>query len=99
MPERRFSNQTPEQILGHLRNFLHPENQYDLVVDPLGIHMFIRECLKSSRRKQRKILTEKEMRIQRDQQNMKPSDIRLSNTKKRVNPKIRSVKRGRTVKL
>lgn len=96
MGPRRFSNQTVEQILKHLGNFLDVTSAYDLQIDPLGIYFSIRESTRHRRSKGR---SEKREKIRGQQDCMTKRERKLSNTKKRTQPKIRSVKKGRTVTL
>jgi len=96
MPAKHFRYQKPEQIIQHLAHFLSGRVTYDLKIDPLGVYFEIRE---SSGKRRRKQASEKRKIIQGEQQNMSKRKRKLSNTAKRTNPKIRSVKKGRTVKL
>ncbi len=93
---KRFRNQSAGQILGHLARLFDGESEYDLCVDPLGVFFEIRE---SRGRGKKKKPSRKKRRIRSEQSQMKPRQKKLSNTKKRINPKIRSVKKGRTVTL
>jgi len=95
---KRFSNQTPEQILKHLKHFLDESVTYDLYIDTLNVNFFIRESIK--KRKRGKI-SEKKKKLKELQKNKNLSkrQRKLIATKKRTRPKIRSVKKGRTVIL
>lgn len=95
---KKFSNQTPEQVISHLCHLLGYDTKYDLSVDPFGVYFVIRECSRQSRGS-KKQGSDKRDRIRGEHSSMKPRQIKLSNTKKRINPKIRSVKKGRTVPL
>ncbi|MFC2154038.1 hypothetical protein ACFLRC_00965 [Candidatus Altiarchaeota archaeon] len=94
--EKRFSNQTPDQIIKHLSNLLSTDTSYSLRVDPLGVYFEIKES-RGGRKKKK--LSDKRAKIKSEQGKMSPRQRKLSNTKKRINPKIRSVKKGRTVTL
>jgi hypothetical protein len=67
---------------------------YNLSVDPLGIYFELREsnC-------QPKVESEKRIMLRQEFQHMSKKMRRLGGTRKRVGPKIRSVKKGRTVNL
>ena len=94
MPKQKFSNQKPDQIIAHLSNLFNRDVKYNLVVDPLGIHFTITESIKQERE-----VSDKRKRIKEDQKNMTKGQRKLTGTKKRKGPKIRTVKKGRTVKL
>lgn len=94
MAGKRFSNQSGEQIMGHLSNFLREGSYYNLSIDPLGIRFLITESVKKKRKP-----SEKRIRIREEHSNMSKRQKKLSSTKKRTKPKIRSVKKGRTVPL
>ncbi|MCX6695347.1 MAG: hypothetical protein NTU61_03540 [Candidatus Altiarchaeota archaeon] len=92
MPPKKFSNQNPEQIISHLANFLKDNNMYNLYIDPLGVFFSINEA-RGGQRKQ-------EVPLPRDWHQMSERERReYRNKKRRVSPKIRSVKKGRTVSL
>jgi hypothetical protein len=91
---KRFGNQSPEEILRHLTNLLHRDKVYTLCVDPMGIYFEIRES-----QRQLHDTSEKEMRIRQQTQHLPQRLRRLTSTRKRINPKIRTVKKGRTVNL
>ncbi|MFH0863018.1 MAG: hypothetical protein V1875_08335 [Candidatus Altiarchaeota archaeon] len=91
---KRFSNQTKEEVLKHLANLLRPGTIYNLQSDPLDLHFEIRESDRQPRE-----VSDKRQRIQAEFQHMSKKKRRLSGTRKRVGPKIRSVKKGRTVNL
>ena len=93
--EKRFRNQSSVQILKHLSHLLSSNANYSLYVDPLGVYFEVRE----SRGRRKKRVSSKKQMIKSEQSGMKPRQKKLSNTKKRINPKIRSVKKGRTVTL
>jgi len=94
MGSKRFGNQTREQILKHLENLLSPQPYYNLWVDPLGICFEIRESAKQGGKTSRK-------REQFNSQfaNLSKGKLRRLASKKHTRPKIRSVKKGRTVQL
>ncbi len=94
MKSKRFSNQTAEQILKHLHTLLDDKQKYTLTADPLGIHFTVTES-----RKIRKKLSGKKINLKKEQEFMSKKQRRKSNTKKRTRPKIRTVKKGRTVNL
>jgi len=91
---KRFSNQSHEQIISHLYYFLNENTEYNLSIDPLGIRFIITESTKKKRKP-----SEKRKLIREEQKNMSKRQKKLSGTKKRTRPKIRSVKKGRTVAL
>jgi hypothetical protein len=91
---KRFSNQNKEEILRHLTNLLKPNTLYHLSADPLEIFFEIRESNRPPRP-----LSDKRMMVQEEFRNFSKKKRRLSGTRKRVHPKIRSIKRGRTVNL
>ncbi|ODS39231.1 hypothetical protein BEH94_01645 [Candidatus Altiarchaeales archaeon WOR_SM1_SCG] len=94
MPAQKFSNQKPEQIIAHLSNLLEYDLKYNLVVDPLGVHFTITESTKQDKR-----TSDKRKKLKEEQKKMTKGQRKLSGTRKRTNPKIRSIKKGRTVKL
>jgi len=92
MPPKRFSNQTPEQIISHLSHFLRNNTLYSLYIDPLGVYFSINECHGGPRRQ--------EVSLPKDWHQMSDKERRdYRNKKRRNNPKIRNVKKGRTVSL
>jgi hypothetical protein len=94
MGSKYFGNQEKEQIIAHIKSFLRPGLRYNLKIDPLGIHFEIFEAV---RREERKTNREQFGHEVRD---MTQKERRRFNLKRRrTNPKIRSVKRGRTVSL
>ena len=94
MPRQKFSNQTSQQIIAHLSNLLDCDIKYNLIVDPLGIRFEITRSIKQKRR-----TSSKRKKLKEEQKDMTKKQRKLSSTKKRTRPKIRSVKKGRTVKL
>jgi len=92
MPEKRFSNQTPEQIISHLSHFLRYNTSYNLFIDPLGIYYEIKESQGNVRKQ--------EIQLPKDWHQMSRKQRRdYRNKKRRVMPKIRNAKKGRTVNL
>jgi len=92
MPPKKFSNQTSEQIISHLSHFLRSNSMYNLYIDPLGVYYSINEA-RGGQRKQ-------EVQLPKDWSQMSDRERReYRNKKRRINPKIRSVKKGRTVSL
>ncbi len=91
---KSFRNQSREQVIKHLSNLLKDDALYNLRADPLGIHFEVRE---SSRRPKKK--SEKLKRLQAEGRHLSKKMRRRMGTKKRIRPKIRSVKKGRTVNL
>lgn len=91
---KRFGNQSKDEVLRHLAGLLRPNVLYNLGVDPLGIYFELRES-----DRQPKPPSEKRIRVQEEYMHMGKKMRRLSGTRKRVGPKIRSVKKGRTVPL
>ncbi|MBN2015032.1 MAG: hypothetical protein JW778_07620 [Candidatus Altiarchaeota archaeon] len=94
MAAKRFSNQSGEQIIKHISNFLQEDCSYDLFIDPLGIRFLITESTRK-----RKKPSVKRMLLRKEHQNMSKGLRKLSGTRKRTKPKIRSIKKGRTVSL
>ena len=94
MKPKKFSNQSAQQILKHLGNSLQDNVSYDLKIDPIGIRFLITETIW-----RRKIQSKKRKKLKVEQESMSKKQRRISNTKKRIRPKIRSVKKGRVVKL
>jgi len=93
MPKKRFGNQSVEQIVKHLLNLLDPTSKYNLSADPLGVHFTITEAVG------RKPRSEKRRRLREAQKNLSKGRKKHMSTKKNTRPKIRTVKKGRTVKL
>ncbi len=93
MPKKRFGNQTADQILKHLINLLDPAAKYTLSVDPLNVHFTIREAIGKTPR------SEKRNRLRAAQRNLSKGRKKHMATKKTTRPKIRTVKKGRTVNL
>jgi len=94
MGSKFFSNQDSEQILAHLRNFLRNGLKYNLKIDPLGIHFEIDETIRRDQR-----ITNQEQ-FSHELHGMSQKQRRLFNLKRRRSkPKLRSVKKGRTVSL
>jgi hypothetical protein len=90
----RFSKQTKEETIKHLRHILKDKTIYDISTDPLQIHIEIKECIR-----QPKEASDKRKRIKKEYQSQSKKKRRLSGTRKRIKPKIRTVKKGRTVNL
>jgi len=93
----KFSRQTPEEIIKHLAHLLSYDTLYNLRVDPLRTHFYISEAV--NKRRGKKGLSAKEKKYLEEVKNERPRTRRLAATKKRTKPKIRSVKKGRTVVL
>ncbi len=91
---RRFGNQNRQQILSHLQSILREGKLYNLSTDPLEIHV---EIMESNR--QPKDPSEKQIRLRQEYANSSKKLRRLSGTRRRSGPKIRSAKKGRTVNL
>jgi len=91
---KRFGNQNKDEILRHLANLLRHDVAYNLCVDPLGIYYEIRETIRPPNQ-----VSDKRLMLQQEFRHMSKKKRRLSGTRKRVGPKIRSVKKGRTVNL
>ena len=91
---KRFRNQSKEQTLKHLSHLMKESTHYNISVDPLRIYFELRE---SSRRPKPK--SEKLERLREETKHLSRKKRRLVGTKKRIRPKIRSVKKGRTVNL
>ena len=89
MGAMRFSNQRKDEILRHLAVILREGTYYNLSSDPLCIHFEVRESNFQPHEKPERQFRQWDRR----------RDMRRSGTRKRVRPKIRSVKKGRTVNL
>jgi len=93
MHGKRFGNQTTEQIVKHLQTLLDPEVRYPLSVDPLGIHYTIMESTDG-------IKNSGKIQMRREAtEGMSKGMKKHMSTWKMKRPKIRSVKKGRTVNL
>ncbi len=93
MPKKRFGNQTVDQILKHLLNLLDSGLRYDLSVDPLNVHFIIKEAMGKKHR------SEKRKMLRAAQKNLSRGRRKHISTKKTTRPKIRTIKKGRTVNL
>ena len=93
MRSRKFSNQTGQQIMMHLSHFMSDDERYNLIIDPMGVEFRI--MVSSSFGRGRSQRREKRM----EQDGMTRGERKKNNTKKSTAPKIRTVKKGRTVKL
>lgn len=95
MKAKRFRNQTPEQVLKHLKKLLSDDNKYNLIVDPLGVYYTITESTRTGGRRDAR----KRQEIRRLQEGLSRGGRKRAGTRKRTSPKIRSVKKYRTVPL
>lgn len=94
MGRKFFGNQDVSQIIAHLQYFLRGGLKYNLKIDPLGVHFEIDEAV---RREQR--LTNVDQ-YGHELSGMSRKQRRNFNLKRRRSrPKLRSVKKGRTVSL
>lgn len=93
MRGKKFSNQSADQIIGHLINLLNPKVRYNLSADSLGVRFTITEAIGKKTR------SEKRLRLRDAQKNLSKGKKKHVGTKKTTRPKIRSVKKGRTVSL
>ena len=91
---KRYTNQGKKAILKHLEGLLSPKKTYNLCADPLGIYFEIRESTR-----QKKQRSEKMRKIISENKHLSKGKRKQLGTKKRIRPKIRSVKKGRTVNL
>lgn len=91
---KRFSNQSRDQVVAHLSNLLKDNTLYHVKSDPLEVYIEIRESRKPPKQE-----SEKRKRVREETQHMSKKKRRLSGTRKRIKPKIRTVKKGRTVNL
>ncbi|MFH1788056.1 MAG: hypothetical protein ABH834_01590 [Candidatus Altiarchaeota archaeon] len=94
MGARRFSNQDAEQVLKHLGRLLSPHAIYNLCVDPLGIYFEIRESTRRAKKG-----SEKRDKLNEQIKGFSKGKRKRFSTNKRTRPKIRTVKKGRTVSL
>ncbi|MFC2162563.1 hypothetical protein ACFLRF_02695 [Candidatus Altiarchaeota archaeon] len=92
MPARKFSKQTPEQILKHLKHFLRDDCRYRLYIDSIGVHFRIDEQFSTGRKQDR-------ARPKDWEDLSKKQKKKCAAKKSRSNPKIRTRKMGRTVSL
>lgn len=90
----KFSNQKNTQIIKHLEKLLRDDKLYNLTIDPIGIYFVLKESVK-----QTKEPSEKQIKIRKEYENSSKKKRKLSGTRRRSSPKIRSVKKGRTVNL
>ena len=95
MKAKKFRNQTSEQILKHLANLLSGDNKYNLFVDPLGIYFTIKESVRTGGDKNAKKRADR----RGAQEGLSKGRRKKVGTSKRTRPKIRSVKKFRTVPL
>jgi len=93
MPGKKFGNQTVDQILKHLLNLLDSGARYNLSVDPLNIHFTIKEAMGKKPR------SDKRKKLRAAQENLSTGQKKHMATKKTTRPKIRTIKKGRTVNL
>lgn len=94
MAGKFFGNQDAGQVLSHLRNLLRNNLRYNLKADPLGIHFEVDEAIQHERR------TTNRDQFGHELEGMSGKQRRLFNLKRRrVKPKLRSVKKGRTLSL
>jgi len=93
MPKKKFGNQTVDQILKHLLNLLDSGARYDLSVDPLNVNFTIKEAMGKKPR------SEKRNRLRAAQKSLSKGRKKHMATKKTTRPKIRTIKKGRTVNL
>lgn len=90
----RFRNQTSEEILKHLVHLLAYDTTYNLTVDPLRVYFEIKESTRPTRER-----SDKRKQIREFQKNLSTGKKKNMGTHKKTRPKIRSVKKFRTVKL
>ena len=93
MPGKKFGNQTVDQILKHLMNLLDPATKYTLSADPLNVHFTIKEAMGKKPR------SDKRKKLRAAQKNLSTGQKKHMATKKTTRPKIRTIKKGRTVNL
>ena len=91
MPPKRFSNQTPEQIVSHLTHFLKNNLMYNLYIDPLGVYYRIDEA-RGGQKERFELPGNWHQMSNREKREFRQK-------KRRIMPKIRNVKKGRTVNL
>jgi hypothetical protein len=94
---KRFSNQSADQVVKHLINLLNAEVKYNLSCDPLYVHFTINEAVGGARGGKGK--SEKRLKVRAEQKNLSKGKRKHLGTKKTTRPKIRSIKKGRTVAL
>ncbi len=94
MASKKFNNQGKSQILKHLEHLLNSSASYNLFVDPLGIYLEIKESLGK-----RKKMSVKREKLKSESNHLSKGKRKRISTNKRTRPKIRTVKKGRTVKL
>jgi len=93
MHGKKFGNQSVDQIVKHLINLLDSNAKYNLSADPLGVHFTITEAVGKKPR------SEKRRKLREAQRDLSTGKRKHLSTKKTTRPKIRSVKKGRTVQL
>lgn len=93
MRGKKFGNQSADQIINHLTNLLNPNVKYNLSSDPLNVRFIITEAVGKKPR------SVKRLRLRDEQKNLSKGKRKHMSTKKNTRPKIRSIKKGRTVPL
>ncbi|MBN2250831.1 MAG: hypothetical protein JW724_01985 [Candidatus Altiarchaeota archaeon] len=93
MHGKRFSNQTVEQVLAHLGNLLDRSLKYNLSSDPLGVHYTVTESVDRTKNSEKRFKRREALR------GLSRGARKHMGTKKMTGPKIRSIKKGRTVSL
>ncbi|MFH0860464.1 MAG: hypothetical protein V1921_04635 [Candidatus Altiarchaeota archaeon] len=94
MSGKFFRNQTSEEIIKHLAHFLGCDSKYDLFIDPLGVYFRIVESHRTGGGPSHK----RELMRQR-REGMTRGERKRIGSRKMTRPKIRSVKKYRTVNL
>ena len=91
---KKFSNQKKDATIKHLANMLRDDKLYNITSDPLGTYFEIKESIKQSKQP-----SEKQIRIKKEYSDHSTKLRKLSGTRRRTSPKIRTSKKGRTVNL
>jgi len=94
MGRKFFGNQSSEQTMSHLRRFLRKGVNYNLEIDPMGIHFEIDEAVSREARTTNRTQFSNELGTMGKKQRRK-----FNLRRRRSRPKLRSVKKGRTISL
>jgi hypothetical protein len=94
MTTKRFSNQSIEKIIAHLKRYLDKDLHYNLFIDLFVNYAEIKPCYRGKR------YSEKRERFRELVKNKKPKERKKLSARKLRNPKIRSSRKlGRLIKL
>lgn len=94
MRGKSFRNQGSEEIIKHLAHFLDSDTKYNLFIDPLEVYFSIVKSHEPSKKR-----SAKRVKIRQGQKSLSKGQRKRISTKKTTRPKIRTVKKYRTVPL